>query len=113
MKEQISKLQTPSGATPLQESAPYHPTSRDRELHTHYIAAPARPGLTITRSCPPVISSKAPLEVVLEDDDQTGDSGTGTGSDSAEYGDRNAWKNAIKDPPPGIIIRQSYHTTKL
>ena len=49
------------------------------------------------------------LEMMLEDDDddQTGDSGMGTGSGSAEYGDRNAWKSAIKHPPPGIWLTLS------
>ena len=34
-----------------------------------------------------------------ENDDQTGDSGMGTGSGAAQYGTVEEWKGAIKNPP--------------
>ena len=39
-------------------------------------------------------------EVAIEEQDCTGDSGMGTGSDSDQYGGLEEWKNAMQDPPP-------------
>ena len=38
------------------------------------------------------------------ENDQTGDSGMGSGSGSGQYGAVNEWKRAIRHPPPGIIV---------
>ena len=60
---------------------------------------------------PPVPQSTASrmchLKVMLEDDyndddEGTGDSGVGTGTGSAECGDRSVWKSAMKRPPSGM-----------
>ena len=51
-----------------------------------------------------VASNMSPpvTEAVVEENDQTGDSGMGTGSGSANYGTCEVWKNAMNNPPPGI-----------
>ena len=40
--------------------------------------------------------------VMMEENDQTGDSGMGTGSGASKYGSLEEWKQAMKNPPPGI-----------
>ena len=37
---------------------------------------------------------------IVDDDDQTGDSGLGTGSGAVQYGELEEWKRAIMIPPP-------------
>ena len=41
-------------------------------------------------------------EVMIEENDWTGDSGMGTGSGSTWYGTRDEWRDALKNPPPGV-----------
>ena len=43
-------------------------------------------------------------EVTIEENDWTGDSGMGTGSGSTRYGTRDEWREALKNPPPGVYI---------
>ena len=44
--------------------------------------------------------TKPQTEAAMEEDDCTGDSGVGTGSGSAKYGDVEDWKRGITKPPP-------------
>ena len=44
-----------------------------------------------------------PKKTATEGDDQTGDSGMGTGSGSADYV-LNEWRQALTHPPPGILV---------
>ena len=37
-----------------------------------------------------------------EEEDGTGDSGRGTGSGTAKYGDIQEWREAMENPPQGI-----------
>ena len=46
------------------------------------------------------IGTKPQTEAATEEDDCTGDSGVGTGSGSAKYGDVEDWKREITKPPP-------------
>lgn len=41
-------------------------------------------------------------EVAIEEDDQTGDSGMGTGSGTGQYEALDEWKGALQNPPPGM-----------
>ena len=55
-------------------------------------------------SCTGMLYNTAPLppkNTTTVVDDQTGDSGMGTGSGSAEYV-LNEWRQAMTRPPPGI-----------
>ena len=44
-----------------------------------------------------------------EDDDQTGDSGVGTGSGSSWYGSVDEWTRAMKYPTAGILVIRAEH----
>ena len=52
--------------------------------------------------CFTIIAPLPPKNTTTVVDDQTGDSGMGTGSGSAEYV-LNEWRQAMTHPPPGII----------
>jgi hypothetical protein len=42
--------------------------------------------------------------VATEEEDQTGDSGMGTGSGTTSYGTIEEWKGSIQNPPPGMMF---------
>ena len=54
--------------------------------------------------CP--ISSVCIMKVdgCADENDQTGDSGMGSGSGTTKYGTVEQWKEAIQNPPPGVYI---------
>ena len=41
-------------------------------------------------------------------DDNTGDSGRGTGSEAGPYSTVEIWRQAMKNPPPGMEYAMSY-----
>lgn len=51
--------------------------------------------------------SGAFIETAVEEEDWTGDSGMGTGSGTASYEAVFEWRQALKQPPPGMYLAKS------
>jgi hypothetical protein len=65
-------------------------------------SVPKNPALSRSKYVPSTLTfgTKPQTEAATEEDDCTGDSGVGTGSGSAKYGDVEDWKRGITKPPP-------------
>jgi hypothetical protein len=71
-------------------------------MKVHAFSACLDPALSRSKYVPSTLTfgTKPQTEAATEEDDCTGDSGVGTGSGSAKYGDVEDWKRGITKPPP-------------
>ena len=55
------------------------------------------------------LSEEEEKKVVAEESDRTGESGIGTGSGTTRYGTVAEWKEAMENPPEGVITSYSMY----